>query len=167
MQTKSPFFDEKKIDKFLDEFQKETPRAAAILGVAYLDHLLNELLKSKLVKNETIFKSFIDRLTFEQRVILCYLIGIISIKERDDLRRINKIRGHFAHDFNLNSFDEKDTPAECDKLYLPQVLQKRTKFLAFDTPRSKYTITVVMLMMMLQIRLLGSKRFDECKPWNI
>ena len=117
-------YDLDKATDFLNEFEKESPRAAAIMGCAYLDNLLKELLRLRLVKDESLFKKVIDNLTFERRVILCYLTGIIRKIEKDDLIIISGIRNKFAHDINLNSFSKNDIAAKCNNISMIKFMQK-------------------------------------------
>jgi len=153
-------YDLDKATDYLNEFEKESPRAAAIMGCAYLDSLLNELLRSRLIKDESLFKKVIDNLTYERRIILCYLTGIIRKIEKDDLIIINKIRNKFAHDINLNSFEEDDVPAQIDNISMIKAMRK-ANFPPLVDPRNKYTVSVAVYMGSLIIKLnLGCKRIE-------
>ncbi|MFX1537353.1 MAG: hypothetical protein ACFFDI_24360 [Promethearchaeota archaeon] len=127
---KEAFLDVDEFTKLQKEFNEETPRSVAVVGCAYLDDFLNKLLKAVLVEDKKLFKDFVDRLTFERRITMCYLFGLIDRKIRDDLKIIGNIRNKFAHDKNLNSFDAKIIRAECEKLnYILEV-----KWGNVDTP---------------------------------
>ena len=126
------------------------------MGCAYLENLLKELLRLRLVKDESLFKKVINNLTFERRVILCYLTGIIRKIEKDDLIIISGIRNKFAHDINLNSFSKNDIPAKCNNISMIKFMQKG-KFLSSDDPRHKYSLSVAAYMGSFLIKLsLGS-----------
>lgn len=166
MKKKEIIFDDKEMNMFLREFHNESPRAAAIIGCAYLDNLLNELLKSRLVEDKALFKEIIDNLTFKRRIDLCYLTGIFSKVERDDLITINRIRRPFAHDISLNNFNKNDTPAKCNDLQIIKRLPKETQLKHLSKPREKYTLAVILYMMILEVMLKSGKRIDQPqKPW--
>jgi len=147
-----------KVQKFLNEFQNETPRAAAILGWAYLDDLLNELLKSRLIEDKRFFKNDINRLNSERRINLCYLTGVINKQERDDLQRIKKIRGQFAHKISLKSFTRNDISTECDKLKIIKFIQDKDSFI--NKPRDKYTFSVAFYITVLKDKLKHCRRIE-------
>jgi len=134
-----------------NEFNNETPRSVAIVGCAYIDDLLNKLLKAVLIEDKKLFKDFIDRLTFERRIIICYLLGLIDRNMMDDLKIISKIRNKFAHDKNLNSFNVEIISTECKKLkYILEV--KWVDIDVFNTPRKKYQAAIAYYF----------GRFEEC-----
>ena len=130
---------DRKIQEFLNEFQNESPRAAAILGGAYLDYLLKALLKSRLVTDRSLFKE-LDRLTFERTMNLCYLTGVINKADRDDLKKINWIRNKFAHDIKLNTFMRSDISSKCNNLEIVNLMQKDEPIV--EKPRDKYTLAI-------------------------
>lgn len=151
MKIRDAYYNKKQRDKFYEEISKESPRAAAILGCAYIDNLLNALLKVRLIKDEELFENSIARLTCERRMNLCYLIGLINNNEWRDLKTINKIRNQFAHDINLNSFNKNtkslDIPSKLDNLNYIKERKKRGDLL-FDS-REKYIIAVSFYMGLL------------------
>lgn len=148
---------DREIQEFLKEFQNESPRAAAILGGAYLDYLLKELLKSRLVKDRSLFKE-LDSLTFERRMNLCYLTGIINRAERDDLKKINWIRNKFAHDIKLNTFMRGDISNECNNLKIINLMQKEEPFV--EKPRDKYTAAIAFYTTILKKRIKNCQRIE-------
>jgi hypothetical protein len=87
--------------EFLEAFQRETDRAAAALGAAYLDSRLELLLRSKFVA----VPKFVDDLlagqgglsSFSARISSAYAVGLISRRAADDLHSIRRIRNDFAH----------------------------------------------------------------------
>jgi len=97
--------------KFLiDQFSKESDRAAVILVASIIDENLGTLLKSYLVPNPSSSDSLFDSATsplsnFSSKIDLCFRIGIISGKLTRDLHIIRKIRNSFAHDIYGCSFE--------------------------------------------------------------
>jgi DNA-binding MltR family transcriptional regulator len=91
-------------------FQEEkNERAAAIVGAAFLDTLLENILINFFIDDE----KEVDKLlkperpvgTYGSRVALAYCLGLIGKVIRDDLRLIGKIRNKFAHDLSV-TFDD-------------------------------------------------------------
>jgi len=152
MTIRGPFFYLDQFKKYLRKIIDETPRSCAILGIAYLDTLLNELLKVRLIENKDLFKRYIDRLNTDRRIALCYLVGIIDKNTKEDLDILNEIRNKFAHKIDLDSFDEVidnfDIPAELNKL---NIMKEQEEFGApIATPREKYFIAVSGYMFLLE-----------------
>src|SRR5215510_9077223 len=93
---------------FLQEFQQETDRAAAVLAVAYLDSKLEELLRSKFVSKHKIVNDLFDGQgglsSFSAKVSISYAVGLISLLAAQDLHLIRQIRNDFAHKSHGLSF---------------------------------------------------------------
>ena len=98
-------------------FQEEkNERAAAIVGGAFLDTLLEHILINFLADDS----SEVQRLlapeqplgTYGSRVRVVYCLGLIGKIVRDDLRRVGKIRNRFAHDLHA-SFDDEQIRSWC------------------------------------------------------
>lgn len=151
--------DFKEFKKLSDQLIAETPRAVAIVGCAYLDNVLNETLKAFLIEDKKLFKNFIDRLTFERRISMCYLLGIIVRQVRDDLKIINKIRGWFAHDVDLNSFDIESVVIECKKLTCLKNGAAKG-MMTTDDPRVKYVWAISFYCGRLQVMRKLCERID-------
>lgn len=150
---------DKEFEKLSDQLIRETPRAVAIVGCAYLDNVLTETLKAFLIEDKKLFKDFIDRLTFERRIIVCYLLGIFDRKARDDLKIINKIRGWFAHDVDLNSFDIESVVIECEKLTCLKNGAAKG-MMTTDDPRIKYLWAISFYFGRLQTKRKLCERID-------
>jgi len=163
MKGNSFFYELSRLNKYLSKFCNETPRACSVLGCAYLDNLLNEILKARLVEDKHLFKDYIDRLTFDRRIGLCYLVGIIDRDTKKDLKTINKIRGEFAHNIDLDNFNQKsgrlDIPVELDTLHHIQKEKKGGG--SFANPQEKYIITVAFYMGVLDALLRACTRINR------
>src|SRR5438132_7299919 len=87
------------------EFHEAPDRVLAIVGAAYLDSLLEELLRSVFVEN----KEEADHLLSPDRALgsngsryqLAYCLGLIEKEQRDDLKMIARIRNAFAHQHDV------------------------------------------------------------------
>jgi hypothetical protein len=102
---------------FSDLFQEEkNERAAAIVGAAFLDTILEHILIAFMVDDEREVPKLlgIERplATYGSRTTLAYCLGLIPRTIRDDLRLIGKIRNRCAHDLRA-SFDEEPIRTWC------------------------------------------------------
>jgi hypothetical protein len=87
----------------IEEFKKETDRAAVILSASLIDETITSLLKTYLVPIPNAKDDFFNGAnsalsTFSAKIDMCYRLGIISAKFSRDLHLIRKIRNSFAHD---------------------------------------------------------------------
>lgn len=91
-------------------------RAVAIVGAAFLDSLLENILINFLVDDEKETKKLIGfdgpMGTFSNRVAATYCLGFIAKAVRDDLRTVGKIRNRFAHKLDA-SFDAEPIRQWC------------------------------------------------------
>ena len=162
---KQAFSHKDEFAKLQNEFNTETPRSVAIVGCAYMDDFLNELLRTVMIEDKKLFEDFIDRLTFERRIIMCYLLGLIDRKMRDDLIIIGKIRNKFAHDKNLNSFDVEIISTYCEKLNYLKVLW--TEIDMPDTPRKRYQGAIIYYFGCFRVISDFCKRIDRKTLFNV
>lgn len=88
---------------FMDEFEKETDRAAGIVGAAILESALESALKSHLVKsthpkNDSLFDGPNAPLSsFSSKIDMLLRLGLISEEMAKALHIVRKIRNSFAH----------------------------------------------------------------------
>ena len=92
-------------------FQEEkNERAAAIVGAAFLDTLLEHALINFFADDEKEVANLLknDRPigTYSSRTSLAYCLGLIGKIVRDDLRFVGKIRNRFAHDLHASFNDD-------------------------------------------------------------
>jgi hypothetical protein len=104
------------------ELNAESERACAIVGGAYLDDLLGELLELYLVENADASPDLLDSEngnaplgTFGARILIAYAVGLLPKNLTAALRKIKKIRNKFAHDLTL-SFNEPSITKLCEGL---------------------------------------------------
>ena len=97
--------------EFSTLFQEErNERAAAIVGGAFLDTLLEHILRNFLVGDRKEVQRLLDPEqplgTYGARVSVVYCLGLIGTIVRDDLRLVGRIRNRFAHDLHASFEDE-------------------------------------------------------------
>ena len=161
------------------EFHGGTDRVVAIVGAAYLDSLLESLIRSVLVQGEVT-----DRLldpsgalgSNGSRVALAHSLGLISSDCRADLNTVAKIRNAFAHDFNVEGFSNVRIRDLCTNLKQPALqtelarksvsgplLEASLAMLQEDnsTPRGRYSTTIIMLVVNLYRRIAFLRPIDH------
>jgi hypothetical protein len=86
---------------FLTTFQHESDRAAGVLGPAFIDDLLRELLLGRVVDarhaDENLLGANRPLGSFSSRIDVAHAFGLISTADRQDLHLIRKVRNKFAH----------------------------------------------------------------------
>lgn len=93
----------------LFDYSEGSDRAVAIVGPAFLDALLTEMLMNFFVDDD---KEVLKLLhvegplgTFGAKVSACYCLGLIGKIVTADLRLVAKIRNRFAHDLRADFAD--------------------------------------------------------------
>lgn len=101
--------------EFIEEFAKESDRAAVILGAAKLDILLYQILVATLKPSPTGTDALLDGnsplATFSSRINMCHRLGLIDDQLTRSLNMIRKIRNSFAHEISsttLSSGSHRD-----------------------------------------------------------
>ncbi len=140
---------------FLAEFQKESDRAASVLGAAYLDESLGQLLAASLIEDSREVAALVETGTplgsFSSRMRAAYCMGLISRDEYDDLTRIGAIRNRFAHDLQGLNFSDDWAVKVCDALQQPEEALKLLETL--PGVRNRFNVAVAILVMALGLRI--------------
>ena len=108
------------------EFHESTDRVIAVIGAAYLDSMLERLLRAVFIDSP----DDVERLlrpdgpvgSNAARFQLAYCLGLITSEQRDDMKIIAKIRNAFAHGFKATSFDAAPVSDYCSTLKQPAIL---------------------------------------------
>ena len=118
----SPYPSEKEAERYfhrhemLLEFSrlfdyKDSDRAVAIIGPAFLDTLLRDILIEFMVEDDREVSKLLQPEgplgTYGSRVTACYCFGLIGKIVTADLRLVGKIRNRFAHDIRADFSDQK------------------------------------------------------------
>ncbi len=121
---------------FRSELGKESDRGCALLAASYLDSILEQMLKSKLIGTNKQLESLFDFNgplgTFSSKILLSYSLGLISKARMDDLQTIRKIRNEFGHSPSIISFSSKKINSLCNnlKMVLDSNNEARRKFIS-------------------------------------
>jgi hypothetical protein len=95
----------------LFDYGEASDRAVAIVGPAFLDTLLSEMLVNFLVDEEKEVQKLMQPEgpigAFGAKISTCYCLGLIGETIKSDLRIVAKIRNRFAHDLRAHFSDEQ------------------------------------------------------------
>ena len=95
----------------LFDYQEASDRAIAIVGPAYLDTLLSDILTEFMVENSKEVSKLLQPEgplgTYGSRIAACYCLGLVGSTVIADLRCVGKIRNKFAHDIRASFTDPK------------------------------------------------------------
>jgi DNA-binding MltR family transcriptional regulator len=84
------------------DYSEASDRAVAIIGPAFLDTLLSDILIEFMVEDDKEVSKLLQPEgplgTYGSRVTACYCLGLIGGIVTTDLRLVGKIRNRFAHD---------------------------------------------------------------------
>jgi DNA-binding MltR family transcriptional regulator len=157
------------MDAFLEEFKKETDRAAAVLARAYLDDRLGALLREKFVGVpkfvEELFHGQGGLSSFSAKISITYAIGLISKQAADDFHIIREIGNRFAHKLHGLSFETPEIADRVGNLRIRKSLrQKDGKILSSDSipVRGRFNIAVALLLLYaVEFRVSQMPKFQE------
>ena len=153
--------------EFLEEFNKETARGAALAAAAFLDDLLEQVLTAFLIANDSrksLTNGFNAPLgTFSARIAACHAMGLISDHEAAECDLIRKVRNEFAHKVKM-SFNDDRVRSLCSSLVL-----SAKSYPGVDVgPRGQFTSAAVALILNLTNRphYVGQQALT-CRSWKI
>ena len=154
------------------EFHERNDRIVAIVGAAYLDSMLESLLRAVFIdapdEADRLLRPDAPLGSNGSRRQLAYCLGLITRDQRDDLKIIAKIRNAFAHDFKAQSFDKPPIRDFCASLKQPGLLaamperifsadtaKHMTEYVRdiTATPREKFRMSVIALFGSLYRRI--------------
>ena len=120
------------------EFHDAPDRVLAVVGAAYLDSLLEELLRAIFVEGKQEANQLLDPDrplgSNGARYQLAYCLGLIEKHQRDDLKMISRIRNAFAHKYNVRSFEQEEARNMLAKLHYGKEIDSIIAKLIQDTP---------------------------------
>ncbi len=119
------------LNTHLEEFKKESDRAAVILTTSIFEEVLGNLLKQYLAplpaSRDNIFESPNAPLsTFSAKIDICYRLGLTSSNFTRDLHIIRKIRNIFSHNVTDCNFENVSVKNRVEEIY------RVSKFIQFE-----------------------------------
>ena len=114
-----------RLQEMLIEFSKlfayddASERAIAIVGPAFIDTLLTEVLVNFLINDKKEVQKLVGTEaplgTFGAKVSACYCLGLIGDIIKSDLRLVAKVRNRFAHELRA-TFSDQQIKSWCEAL---------------------------------------------------
>jgi DNA-binding MltR family transcriptional regulator len=142
-------------------YGEQSDRAGAVMGVATLDALIENLLRSWILPDapKQLFNSTGALATFSAKIDIAYAFGLISLRERRDLHLLRKIRNDFAHDFDYKlTFNNPALSDRIMTLSLPALLEVDPTFREGSSPRYRFYLAISLLILVLsQVRVRAAK----------
>ena len=95
-------------NRIVDEYAKESDRAAAILAASHLEVLVEWVLRAYLVESKTtndLFESNAPLSTFSGKVKCAFALGLMQPSALHDFDIVRRVRNRFAHETEVASFD--------------------------------------------------------------
>ena len=103
----------------LFNYDEKNYRAIAIVGVTFLDILLESILRAFLADEENEVKELLrygqPLGSFSAKITMADCLGLIYKPVRDDLHLVRKIRNQFAHELDV-SFEDRKIQSWCNGL---------------------------------------------------
>jgi DNA-binding MltR family transcriptional regulator len=159
--------DLKYFSSFLEEFQRETDRGAALVGAALIDERLEQLLHSHFVEckqtGEILNGGNAPIGTFSARIKLSFCLGLITELEFKEIEIIRRVRNEFAHKVHGLTFNDQRVHDLCQNLKANTPDQKRFN----GDPRQLYINSVILTSLALWYRPEYAAPFKaEMKEWD-
>jgi mannitol operon repressor len=162
--------DVKDFQAFLQEFQSETDRGAALVGAALIDLRLTETLRAFMVSNnaadELLEGPTAPLSSFSSRIAASFALGLIDAHEKHECHTIRKVRNEFAHRAHGTTFKDSAITKLCDDLKsnLPG-----DKSMYTDNPRFIFVNAVILVSLALTYRsqwVAKEKRVTKRWPYD-
>ena len=149
-----------RVQAAIAELEGESERAAAVVGAAWLDELLTELIATAF-RDDDVSRRLLDPeaqgpiASYAARVRVAYALGLIGEENMKDLLHVGRIRNLFAHKVHRRSFDNETVRKECQKLTTGlKVADQRSR----ETARGQYVSTVAFQSLVLSTAIEKHKR---------
>ncbi len=130
------------LSRFLNLFNKESDRGAALIAASFLDNSLKEIIEVFLIKEKS-SKELIDGFnapigSFSSRINLANSLGLLMEDEYKLLHSLRKIRNEFGHEWDEVTFDSQTIKSKIQNIewYGPEDITDRTN-------KSKFNFAVV------------------------
>jgi len=141
----------KEFAAFLEDFNRETERGAALAAAAFLDDLLQRTLAAFLLNSDSAsvllvgFNAPLGGLS--ARIAAAHAMGLISDLEQRECDLIRKVRNEFAHKVKM-SFNDKRVAGLCASL----AMSAKPYGTVTVSTRGKFTTAAVALILSLTNR---------------
>jgi DNA-binding MltR family transcriptional regulator len=154
------------VTRMVEDFDRETDRGVALLAVAFLDDVLDVMLRAVMVDEPEV----VNRLmgtgraleSFGSRTHLAYCLGLLGRDVYHDVNLIREVRNDFAHR-QPTSFDGEEIRGKCQRLKAASTVMAD----AACTARERFIATVLMLANHLIVATGGLKHAACAKDFAV
>ena len=136
--------------RLVDDLEKETDRGIALLGAAFLDDVLDVMIRASFVDDVEAMNKLLGPgrplESFGSRAHLAYCVGLLGEDIYEDLNLLREIRNDFAHRHPAN-FNSEQIRSKCERLKCVSAL------LPDDScpPRDRLIATVALIVNHLMV----------------
>ena len=131
-------------NRMVASYADETDRAAGILAASHFECVLEEALRTVMVKDDSVEELFSPQgctATFFWKTQLAFALGLLAPGEARDVGLIRRIRNYFAHHPEAISFNDSPVKDWCSELLpwegcLKEDIEPRSRFLMAIALRS-------------------------------
>ena len=156
-------------NRMADTYRNESDRAAAILATSFVDNTLRRLLLEYMVEHPKISALFEgDRplATFSSRITIAFGLGMLHHDTYTDLHLLRRIRNHFAHSEEAESFSTSPVREWCAELWIVKKGPENGFFPKGIAPevRDQFLLSIGITMLYLDHLLVGFRngKFVRC-----
>lgn len=137
---------------------EETDRGCALLAASFLEGMIEELLRERLVDNPKLQKEMLHHSgplgTFSSQIDMACLLGLVGPAMRRELHLIRQIRNDFGHTARRISFGEPSIASRCREM----------RFTCLDNdaePRHLFTNAVFGVAAVIAVARVRTTHFGE------
>ncbi|MCY2952357.1 MAG: MltR family transcriptional regulator [Planctomycetota bacterium] len=113
------------VARLVEDFEKETDRGVALLGAAFLDDVLDVMLRAHFIEDGDVVNKLISPgrplESFGARTHLAYCLGLLGKDIYHDMNMIREIRNDFAHR-QPTTFEQAEIGGKCQGLQAIKVM---------------------------------------------
>jgi hypothetical protein len=164
--TSKPEPEINELGQFLDEFNKETDRGAALTATAYLDERLNDILTSFFVDakevQELLYGFNAPLGTFSAKITSAYALGLIQPNEYEELNIIRKVRNEFGHSWQGVSFKSGKVSDLC--ALLPWLGPEELEAQSGARERFNFAVAILLIDLLWRARIVKKEK-RKIKNW--
>ncbi len=154
--------------EFYEELQQEGPRGGVLLGAAFLDEHLRQLLQAFFVDHSAsreLLQGY-SLNSFSTRINLAFSLGLIPRDMHKDLCRIRDIRNEFAHALQGLTLEDEWVIERTNKLKWPRLLGEYSDIFDQAGPGDKLLISIAMIANNIKLAALSAARERRTIPKN-
>lgn len=153
------------LGEFLDQFNEESGRGAALIAASFIDQRLREILTGFMAQIRDIDELFDGPTaalgTLSARALAAHALGLIQENEFDEISLIRRIRNEFGHKWQGVSFESGKVADLVDQL--PWLGPAELEAGAKRRSRFNFAVGILMTDLLWRVQLVEKERRVERK----